>query len=416
MKVYLEVYGCTANKSDASLVEGLLQEHHHELVKDKDDADVLVLLTCTVIGTTEQRMLSRLREFKETGKQIIVTGCMASVQAELIKSIVPDAKLLQPQHVYHIIDLLDDKKVSFTEKNKTLFSKHFNGLTAPISIAEGCLFSCSYCITSIARGKLKSYPIDEIVQDVHSALGQGCKEIQLTAQDTGSYGLDTNHNLGELLTNVCKINGNYRIRVGMMNPYTALKNLDTIIKGFDNSKIYKFLHLPVQSGDNDILHKMNRKYTVDDFIEITNRFRRQYPGITLSTDIIVGFPGESEEQFERSVKLIKKVKPDIVNITRFSARPMTKAKTMKGRIPTEIVKERSKRLTGVCSRTCLENNQKHIGKKYNTLVIKKGKKDTVVGRTENYRPVVIKEKVEPGMFIPTITTDATSNYLVGRII
>jgi len=236
MKVYLEVYGCTANKSDASLVEGLLREHYHELMKNKDDAEVLVLLTCTVIGTTEQRMLSRLRKFKETGKQIIVTGCMASVQAELITSIVPDAKLLQPQQIYHIIDLLDDKKVSFTEKNKTLFSKHFNGLTAPISIAEGCLFSCSYCITSIARGDLKSYPIDEIVQDVHSALGQGCKEIQLTAQDTGSYGLDTNHNLGELLTNVCKINGNYRIRVGMMNPYTALKTLDTIIKGFDKQK------------------------------------------------------------------------------------------------------------------------------------------------------------------------------------
>jgi len=416
MKAYLEVYGCTANKSDASLVEGLLQEHHHELVKDKDDADVLVLLTCTVIGTTEQRMLSRLRKLKETGKQIIVTGCMASVQVELITSIVPDAKLLQPQHIYHIIDLLDDKKVSFTEKNKTLFSKHFNGLTAPISIAEGCLFSCSYCITSIARGKLKSYPIDEIVQDVHSALGQGCKEIQLTAQDTGSYGLDTNHNLGELLTNVCKINGNYRIRVGMMNPYTALKTLDTIIKGFDNSKIYKFLHLPVQSGDNEILHKMNRKYTVDDFIEIINRFRKCYHDITLSTDIIVGFPGESEEQFERSVKLIKKVKPDIVNITRFSARPMTKAKTMKGRIPTEIVKERSKRLTEVCSRMCLENNQKHVGKKYTTLVIKKGKKDTVAGRTENYRPVVMTEKVELGTFIPTIITDATSTHLVGRII
>lgn len=416
MKVYLEVYGCTANKSDASLVKGLLQEHHHEIVKDKDDAEVLVLLTCTVIGTTEQRMLSRLRKFKETGKQIIVTGCMASVQAELITSIVPDTKLLPPQHIYHILDLLDDEKVSFTEKNKTLFSKHFNGLTAPISIAEGCLFSCSYCITSIARGDLKSYPIDEIVQDVHSALGQGCKEIQLTAQDTGSYGLDTNHDLGELLTDVCKINGNYRIRVGMMNPYTALKTLDAIIKGFDNSKIYKFLHLPVQSGDIEILYKMNRKYTIDDFVEITNRFRKRYPDVTLSTDIIVGFPTETDKQFQHTIDLLQMVKPDITNITRYSARPYTKAKAMKGRISTAIVKERSRQLTEICSAISLENNRKHVGKKYTILVTEKGKNDTIIGRTENYKPIVMKEKAELGTFVPIIVTDAASTYLVGRII
>ena len=158
--------------------------------------------------------------------------------------------------------------------------------------------------------------MDEITQDVCSAVKQGCKEIQLTAQDTSSYGLDFESNLGELLPNVSQIKGEYRIRVGMMNPYTVLKNIDSIIEGFDDSKIYKFLHIPVQSGDDDILKKMNRKYTVEDFLEIIKKFREKYPDITISTDVIVGFPTETKQQFQHTIDLLKTIKPDITNITR----------------------------------------------------------------------------------------------------
>jgi threonylcarbamoyladenosine tRNA methylthiotransferase CDKAL1 len=416
MKIYLEVYGCTANKSDASLVKGLLKEKSHEIVEKIDDSDVIILLTCTVIGTTEQRMLSRLREFKKIDKKIIVTGCMASAQSDLVKSIVPKAQLLPPQYVYSILDLLDGKKVSFKPRNKTLLPKYYANIAAPITIAEGCMFSCSYCITSIARGELKSYPIDEVVQDVCSALRQGCKEIQLTAQDTSSYGLDSNHNLGELLTSVCKVKGEYRIRVGMANPYTILKNLDSTIQAFNNIKMYKFLHITVQSGDNDILKKMNRKYTVDDFLEIIKKFRDNYADPAISTDIIVGFPTETDEQFQHTIDLLKTVKPDITNITRYSARPFTKAKVIEGRIRTEIAKERSKFLTKLCSKLSKENNLNHIGKKYRILITEKGKNNTVVGRTENYKPVVIREKAEMGKITPVVITDATPTYLFGRLI
>jgi MiaB-like tRNA modifying enzyme len=416
MKVYLEVYGCTANKSDASLVKGLLREGNHKITEKADYTDAIILLTCTVIGTTEQRMISRLRELKKTGKKIIVTGCMASVQSDLIKSIVPDARLLPPQYVYHIIDVLDDKEVSFETRNKTLLPKYYGDITAPISIAEGCMFSCSYCITSIARGKLKSYPIDEVVQDVCSALRQGCKEIQLTAQDTSSYGLDSDHNLGELLTSVCKVEGEYRIRIGMANPYTILKNLDSTIQAFNNTKIYKFLHIPVQSGDNDILKKMNRKYTVDDFLDIIKKFRDNYADLTISTDIIVGFPTETDEQFQHTIDLLKTVKPDITNITRYSARPFTKAKVMKGRVRTDVAKERSKILTKLCIELSKENNCRHVGRKYTVLITEKGKNNTVIGRTENYKPVVIREKAEMGEITPVIITDAAPTYLFGRLI
>ncbi|MCK4996369.1 MAG: tRNA (N(6)-L-threonylcarbamoyladenosine(37)-C(2))-methylthiotransferase, partial [Thermoplasmatales archaeon] len=404
-----------ANKSDASLIKGIIKDSNHEMVENVDDADSIVLLTCTVIDTTEQRMLSRLKKFKKTGKNIIVTGCMAYIQAELVKSVLPNAKLLPPQNSYQILDILENKEAAFVDKNKTLFPKYYENIIAPISIAEGCLFSCSYCITTKSRGKLKSYPIDEIIQDVNSAVKHGCKEIQLTAQDTSSYGLDFESSLGELLTNVSQIKGEYRIRVGMMNPYTVLKNIDSIIEGFDDQKIYKFLHIPVQSGDNAILKKMNRKYSVEEFLEIIKKFRDKYPDITISTDAIVGFPTETKQQFQHTIDLLKTVKPDITNITRFSARPHTKAKTMKGRVKTEIAKERSKILTDLCSKISKENNLKHIGKRYNSLIIERGKNNTFVGRAENYKPIVIKENIEIGKFVSLEVKEAAPTYLVGSI-
>jgi MiaB-like tRNA modifying enzyme len=416
MNIYLEVYGCTANKGDASLILGVLKKSNYKIIKSIKKADILIILTCTVIETTEQRMLSRLRLFQNTGKKIIVAGCMASIQINLIKTILPDAKILPPQYSHHIIDLIEDNEVEFVEKNKTKFPKFFNSIVAPISISEGCILSCSYCITSLARGKLKSYPINEIIKDIYSSLKQGCKEIQLTAQDTSSYGLDINNNLGELLINITKINAKFRTRVGMMNPYFALKNINQIIKGYNNNKIYKFLHLPLQSGDEDILKKMNRRYTSNNFINIINKFRKKYPEITISTDIIVGFPSETDEQFNNTLSILKEIKPDIVNITRFSARPYTKAKDLKDRIPTDIVKKRSKFLTYICHNISEKNNKKYIGRKFNILITEKGKNNTIMGRTENYKPVILTEKIKLGEFIDITIKDAKSTYLVGRLI
>jgi len=416
MKAYLEVYGCTANKADAALIKGILQENKYEIVKNLDDTDFVVILTCTVVDTTEQRMISRLKKLKKTGKFVIVAGCMASAQKEKVKSINPNVKILPPQYSHHIVDLLKDEKSVFKNENKTLFPKYFDSIIAPISIAEGCMFSCSYCITTIARGKMKSFPINEIKNDVCFSIKNGCKEIQLTAQDTSSYGLDIKSNLGFLLKNIAEVKGEYRIRVGMMNPYTCMKNLKSIISGFKNPRIYKFLHLPLQSGDNDILGKMNRKYYVQDFLEIINNFKKIYPEITISTDVIVGFPSETNGQFQNTINLLKTVKPDITNLTRFSARPYTKAKTMKGRIKTEIVKQRSRILTEICKEISNEKNKSHIGKKYSILITEKGKNKTFVGRSENYKPVVLKENVKIGNFVDVKIKDARPTYLVGSII
>jgi len=416
MNIYVETYGCTANKSDERLLMGLLKHDHHEIVDNIKDADVLVLLTCTVIGTTEQRMLSRLNVFQKTHKKIVVTGCMPTVQADLIKSIAPNAFLLPPQYIQYISNIIQGNKPSFLETKKTMLPKYFDTVIAPIAIAEGCLLSCSYCITHFARGKLRSFPIQEIAADVCSAIKQGCKEIQLTAQDTALYGLDTGANLGKLLTQVCTLDGAFRVRVGMMNPTTVQKNLDSVLTAYQHYKIYKFLHLPVQSGDDEILEKMNRGYTAKDFTLLVERFRKTIPTLTLSTDVIIGFPTETEEQFNRTIALIKQIKPDIINITRFSARPLTTAKTMKGRVPTYVVKERSKRTTEICSKISREKNQEHLRKTYMVLVTEKGKQKTFTGRAENYKQVVLTEPVAIGDFVHVKIIDAAPTYLVGKLI
>ena len=416
MKIYLEVYGCTANKADASLIKGILQENKYEIVKNFDDADFIIILTCTVIDKTEQRMLSLLKKYRTIGKKIIVAGCMASIQKEKIKKILPEAGFLPPQYSHHIIDIIENKNVNFIEKNKTIFPKKFDDIIASIAIAEGCIFSCSYCITTYARGKLRSFSINEIKKDISFAVNSGCKEIQLTAQDTSSYGLDKKTDLGKLLINVTQINEDFRIRIGMMNPFTCLKNLNSIIKGFNSSKVYKFVHLPVQSGDNEILKKMNRKYTVEEFEKIVYLFRKNYYDITVATDVIVGFPGETDKQFQNTIDLIKKIKPDVTNITRFSARPNTIAKTMKGRITTQVAKQRSKILTEICDDISFEQNKKRIGRKYNILVTEVGKNNSFMGRSENYKPIVLKEKIQIGTFKNVEIKDAAITFLLANLI
>lgn len=416
MKIYVETYGCTANKSDERLLIGLVTSEGHELVQDIAHADVLVLLTCTVIGTTEQRMLSRLRMFQKTQKKIIVTGCMPTVQAELIRSIVPQASQLPCKSIQYINDILKGNTPTFTESKKTMLPRRYDTVIAPIMIAEGCRLSCSYCITHFARGTLRSFPTQDIVSEVSCAIKQGCREIQLTAQDTASYGIDTGTDLGALLSQVSTLEGTFRIRVGMMNPATLKKNIDAILAAYQHEKIYKFLHVPVQSGDDGILKKMNRGYTVSDFTQLVQRFQNAVPTLTLATDVIVGFPTETTGQFKNTMRLVENIHPDIINITRFSARPMTTAKKMKGRLPTYIVKERSKQITELCARLTLEKNTQHIGDIARVLITEKGKQNTSTGRTESYKQVVFTEQVSLGDVVDARIIDAAPTYLVGKLI
>jgi len=417
MKIYLDVYGCTANKSDAAIIRGLIVSHPtYSFVSKPEQADVFVILTCTVIDTTEQRMLHKIKKMDAFQKPIIISGCMASVQAKKLKTLYPSAILLPPDQVHQILTVLDEKKETGEQHEKYNVQKCFSGAIAQISIAEGCSLACSYCITRLARGSLKSYPKDNIKRDIQDAIKQNCVEIQLTAQDTASYGMDTGSNLGELLQYICLIPGFYRVRVGMMNPYHGLHCLSEIISGYRNDHIFKFIHIPVQSGSDRILTRMNRNYTVSDFQYLVTAFREKYPSITLATDIIVGFPTETNHDFDHTIKLIETIKPDIVNITRFSARPYTKAKTMQGRVPTQFVKQRSQQLTRLCARISEENNTRYLGQILPITIIEQGKQNSMMGRTESYKPVIVNTPASIGTQLQVEITDVSPIYLVGKII
>jgi len=194
-----------------------------------------------------------------------------------------------------------------------------------VPIATGCLGNCAYCITKIARGDLSSRHPSGIIESVRSLASSGPIEIQLTGQDTAAYGLDIGTDLPSLVREICAIPGDFRLRVGMMNPRSALPIVKQISDAYAEQKVFKFLHLPVQSASDEILAHMERGYRVADFRMFVDAVRKVVPEMTLSTDIIVGYPGEKEEDHMANLDLIREVKPDIVNVTRFSPRPGTRA-------------------------------------------------------------------------------------------
>jgi len=284
---------------------------------------------------------------------------------------------------------------------------------APIS--SGCLGDCSYCIVKLARGRLFSYPSEAIVEDASKAVSSGAKEIWVTSQDTAAYNSNGAH-LPDLLEALCTIEGKFYIRVGMMTPSTALSILDDLVEVFKKDKVFKFLHLPVQSGNDEILKKMDRRYTTDNFSHIVTRFREEIPEVTISTDIICGFPGETGEQFKDSLRLVEEVKPDVVNISRFGPRPGTEAAKMHPQIPGWETKRRSRLLAQLCRRISAEKNRPWIGWSGEILIDEKGRRETWAGRNCAYKTVVLRGDARLGDFVQVRIVDARPQYLLGELV
>ncbi len=341
MKVKVVTYGCAANKADSELMMGLLKEAGHEIVSDNPDA--YLINTCTVKNRTEAKIKYLLKSLE--GKKVIVAGCMSNANPELRNEF--------PEYVF--IGINDcNKIVEALEKNKTFITKkpwpklcmpkiRTDPLIEIIPISQGCLGNCAFCKTKLAKGALYSYPKELIVRHARNALKDGVKEIWITSQDNACYGFDIGTNLVELLKEILSLPYDFRVRLGMMNPDTALK-LKGLPEIFKSEKMYKFVHIPVQSGSDKVLKDMGRKYTVNEFKMLVNSFRRIDPYITISTDVICGYPTETEDDWKKTIKLIKWLKPGVLNISRFYARPGTAASKLK-QLPFNTVKKRSKEIT-----------------------------------------------------------------------
>jgi MiaB-like tRNA modifying enzyme len=355
-KIYSEVYGCPSNTSDSEIAMGILKRNNFEIVGSPTESDLNIIFTCVVKAPTEKRMVRRIQELDRTGKPLIVAGCMPKAEQRLVERITPESSIVGPNSIERIADvatrvLKGEKIVLLGDAGKDklcLPRERKNRKIGIVEILNGCLGSCNYCIVKSARGSLHSYPLDKIVDEAKSAVKDGCSEIWLTSQDNGCYGLDIGSNLPELLNRVCAAKGEFTIRVGMMNPTHIKSMADELVEAYRDEKIQKFLHLPVQSGSNRILKSMNRGYVVEDFMRIVEKFRKSFPSLTLSTDIIVGFPGETEKEFQSTMELLKKIRPQKVNVSKFGARYGTEAAKMK-QLPVETINERSRILHSLIS-------------------------------------------------------------------
>ncbi|NTV27926.1 MAG: TRAM domain-containing protein, partial [Methanothrix sp.] len=243
----------------------------------------------------------------------------------------------------------------------------------------------------------------------------GLVEIQITAQDTAAYGSDRASDLAQLLDRLAAIPGEFMLRVGMMNPDSLLGIQGQLLRAFSSPKIYRFLHTPVQSGSNRILEEMGRRYHAGDIPELLSAFRSSYPDTGIITDVIIGFPGETEGDFEDSMHLIERMQPDKVNITRFSARPGTPA-ARRYDMPDRIKKERSREMTRLWLDIAARRNKRYEGKIISALVTERGRDATMKARADNYLGVVVKGRPKLGSVVRVAVTSSNPFYVFGRVV
>ncbi|MEM0362986.1 MAG: tRNA (N(6)-L-threonylcarbamoyladenosine(37)-C(2))-methylthiotransferase [Sulfolobaceae archaeon] len=415
--IYIETYGCALNRADSYVMMTLLKSEGYNFVEKPEDADIIILNTCVVRLETEERMKQRIKELNKLSKKLIVAGCMSSAEPATVLSISPNSSLIGPQAVEKIVDVVksEDRKVILEGDRALITPRVFEGKIAIIPIADGCAGNCNFCITKLARRKLRSYPLREIVESAKYAIQNNAKEIELTAQDTAAYGLDLGGtiNLADVVNKVAEIDGDFMIRIGMMTPEQAMRIVDDIIEVLKNPKVYKFIHLPVQSGDDRVLKLMNRKYTVDEYKELVLEIRRKIPFVNITTDIIIGHPGEDEEAFNNTLSLMKELRFERIHLAMYSLRPNTRSASMP-QVPDSVKKQRMQIANKLYEDIGFSVHSEYIGTVSKILTTERGRKGSVVGRLMNYIPVVIRnENAELGRWYNVKITEASFYDLRG---
>lgn len=344
-KIWLKTYGCSHNVSDSEYMEGILQQYGFQMTSNQEEADLWLVNSCTVKDPSQAAFMHVVNKAKEDNKHIVVAGCVSQADRSIPGlDDVSQVGITQIDRVVEVVEsTLNGNTIKLLSKKALpkldLPKVRKNPLIEIIPLSTGCLGACTYCKTKHARGKLGSYEVDAIVSRVREVITEGVSEIWLSSEDTGAYGIDLNTNIVVLLQEIIKVlpDKGVMLRVGMTNPPYILQHLDDIADILNNDKVFAFLHIPVQSGSNAVLDAMNREYTVEEFRKVVDLLQAKVPDVTIATDIICGFPNETESDFDQTMDLINYYKLAIVNISQFYPRPGTPAAKMK-RIATQIVK------------------------------------------------------------------------------
>ena len=427
MTIWVEEYGCSSSIGDSETIRGLLRSAGYKLGKSEIDSSLNIIVTCSVKDTTEHKMLYRINQLNNTGKPLVIAGCLPKANEYFVANKFPRASLLGPLTLNETVDVVKktyagQRTIALQDSgtNKILLPKlRLNPVIGVIEIATGCVSLCTFCQTKLAKGQLKSHRVGDITRRLKEDVQEGCKEIWLSSTDNGCYGRDIGSDLVDLLESCVAIRGDYKIRIGMMNPLflpTLIKRLTRILS--DDNNLFKFLHIPLQSGSDSILRKMKRGHSSKIYVHSVKELRGRIPELALATDVIVGFPSETDEDFDRTLEVVMETEPDVINISKYSTRPGTKAAKFK-KLSSEIIKERTKKIHCLSNEIGLKRNSRWLSWE-GEIVVDSRNLSELQGRNYAYKPIHVRcndnEPVQLGDKLPVRIEGITSHVLRGRII
>lgn len=430
---FISTYGCQANERDSETIAGILDELGYTPNETPENSDVIIINTCAIRQNAEEKVLGEIGNFKRLYREnkdliIGVCGCMAQEEGlvETLLTKYPQVRLLFGTHnIQELPSMLysciyDGKKVvkiysKEGEVYENLPVHRFGTFKAWVNIMYGCDKFCTYCIVPYTRGKQRSRKMSEILKEVQQLKDEGYKEITLLGQNVNAYGkdMDNEQDFATLLEEVAKI-GIPRVRFTTSHPWDFSEKMIDIIAKYDN--IMPFIHLPLQSGDDDVLKLMGRRYTKESYLALYDKIINTIPNVSVSTDIIVGFPNETDEQFEHTLDVVRYCKYDNAFTFIFSARPGTPASRMKDSIDMETKRKRLAKLNKTWNDLALEKNKAYVGRTVTVLVDGPSKKDENVysGYTDTQKLVNFKgENIQPGDFVEVKILDAKTFSLDG---
>ena len=429
-KFALETYGCQMNVADSELVEGILTNLGLEKTANYDEADAIFLNTCAIRENAETKVhskLGNLHKIKLNKPHLIigVLGCMAqNLKDDLLKNKPYVDIILGPDSYRKIPDLINrhvkdnksivDTKLSRYEVYENLFPSRGDTFNAWVSIMRGCDKFCSFCIVPFTRGRERSRSVESVVEEVKKAVDQGFVEITLLGQNVNSYNFE-GKSFSDLLLAVSDINGVKRIRYTSPHPQDI--NVELLEVMASRKNICNYVHFPMQSGSNEVLRRMNRTYTREHFYDMAMKIRKIMPNCGLSTDIIVGFPGETDEQFRETLDLMEEIKFNSAFTFKYSPRPYTKAEQFSDHISEDIKKSRLDEMLILQRKHTLELNQNMVGTFQQVLIEKESKKSNLhwAGRTDSNEWVIIeKNNSNIKDIVPVEISDATGVILHGK--
>lgn len=433
MKYYITTMGCQLNENDSEKLAGIVENMGFEKTEKLEEADLVIYNTCCVRENAEERLFGKLGELKKQKEEketiIAIGGCMMQEPAmlEKIKKSYNYTDIVFGTHTLHKFEedlkkvLENGKKVRDVididgEVIEDLPIKRNDNFKASVTIMYGCNNFCSYCIVPYVRGRERSREPEKILEEVEMLAKEGYKEITLLGQNVNSYKGKENYKFANLLNDVCKIDGIERIR--FISPHPKDFTDDVIEAIANNPKIARIIHLPLQSGSTAVLKKMNRKYTKEQYLELVEKIKSRIPDVVLSTDIIVGFPEETEKDFEDTLDVVRKVNYEQVYMFIYSRRKGTIADKMEKQIPEEIKHKRFDKLKELFDSRVSENNQKYIGTTQKILVdgYSKNDKETLTGRTDTNKVVNFKGNENLiGKMIDIKITEEHKWYLTGKL-